>query len=256
MSSPASDVGHVAEKDELLHKDIQNHAANTTEHHVGGLVLDLAEKAGDRQDGMAPIDDIEHVMDKIKTLTVDECRTIIQKVLKEHEYDYNFASGLREKLTNLLRGPADGDTTEEWELKLKTETAVGHFYSWYPEVRSVTEPTDDKDIPCETLRAHLLGYMWAIIAQFTNSLFNSRWPAITLSSAVAQILLYPCGKALAWALPDWGFNFRGQRVYLNPGPWSYKEQMLSTIIVDVGLTSAYCFWNIQTQTVYFGDRFV
>jgi len=256
MASPASDAVHATEKDESLHKDIQKHATNSTEHHVGGLVHELAEKAGDRADGMAPIDDIEHVMDKIGTLTVDDCRAIIEKVLKDHEYDYNFSSAQREQLTKLLQGPAEGESTEEWELKLKTDTAVGHFYSWYPEVRSVTEPADDPTIPVETIRAYFLGLMWAIIAQFTNSLFNSRWPAITLSSAVAQILLYPCGKALSWALPDWGFNFRGQRVSLNPGPWTYKEQMFSTIIVDVGLTSAYCFWNIQTQTVYYKDTWL
>lgn len=108
-------------------------------------------------------------------------------------------------------------------------------------------------MPCETLRAHLLGYCWACIAQFINSLFNSRFPAITFQSQVAQILLYPCGTFLAWVLPDWGFTIGGKRHSLNPGPWSYKEQVLSTIIVDVGLTSAYVFWNIQTQEIYYED---
>ncbi|KAK0648566.1 oligopeptide transporter protein [Cercophora newfieldiana] len=256
MASPHPEFRHAAEKDEHSHTEIHKHGTESSDHGVGGFVHDLAEKAGDGADGMAPIDDIEHVMDKIKTLTVNECRAIIKKLLKDHEYDYNFASSQREKLANLLGGPVDGETTEEWELKLKTETAVVHWYSPYPEVRSVTEPTDDPSIPCETIRAHFLGYMWAIIGQFTNSLFNSRYPSIGLSSAVVQILLYPCGMLLAWVMPDWGFNFRGQRVSLNPGPWSYKEQMLSTIIVDVGLGSAYCFWNIQTQTVYYKDTWL
>ena len=63
----------------------------------------------------------------------------------------------------------------------------------------------------------MLGYTWAVIGQFVNSFFNSRFPAITFQSAIAQILLYPCGTALAWALPDWGFTFRGTRHSLNPG---------------------------------------
>jgi len=217
MASPPPPVGDLAEKHD------EKHDAEPQEvigHDVHGLVHQLAEKAGDREDGMAPIDDIEHVMDKIDTLTIEECGAILQKLLKDHEYDYNFASSQREKLTKLLQGPAEGESTEEWELKLKTETAVNHFFSPYPEVRSVSEPTDDPSIPAETLRAHFLGYMWAIIAQFTNSLFNSRFPTITLSSSVAQILLYPCGQALAWALPDWGFQFRGRRISLNPGAWS------------------------------------
>ncbi|KAH6656150.1 oligopeptide transporter protein [Truncatella angustata] len=227
-----------------------------TVRDVEDAVQNLTEKLGDNQNGLAPMDDIHYVVDKIDTLTVDECKAIIQKLLKDHEYDYNFSSSQRVKLAALAEGPLEGQSIEEWELELKTETAVNKFYSPYPEVRAVTTPTDDVNMPAETIRAHLLGYIWAVIAQFTNSLFNSRYPTITLTSAVVQILLYPCGKLLAAVLPDWGFNIGGKRVSLNPGPWSYKEQMLSTIIVDVGLTSAYCFWNIQTQTVYYHDQWL
>ncbi|KND86496.1 Oligopeptide transporter 2 [Tolypocladium ophioglossoides CBS 100239] len=227
-----------------------------TVHKVEASVHNLVEKLGDRDAGTAPMDDIEYVMDKIDTLTIEECKIIIEKLLKFHEYDYNFSAVQRTKLADLIEGPLEGQSTEEWELELKTEAAVNKFYSPYPEVRAISAPTDDVNIPCETIRAHLLGYIWAILAQFTNSLFNSRFPQITLTSAVAQILLYPCGKLLAWVLPDWGFTVGGKRISLNPGPWSYKEQMLSTIIVDVGLTSAYCFWNIQTQTVYYKDQWL
>lgn len=219
---------------------------------IAGVVENFAKS----HDVRVPLDDVEYVMDKIAVLSVDDCKEIIRDLLKYHEYDYNFANSQREKLAALLEGPAEGETTEEWELALKTQAAVNKFYSPYPEVRAVTTPTDDPDIPCETIRAHLLGYMWAILAQFTNSLFNSRFPAINLTSAVAQVFLYPCGRLLEWVLPDWGFTFRGKRVSLNPGPWSYKEQMLATIIVNVGYTSAYCFWNIQTQTVYYHDTWL
>ncbi|KJZ76510.1 hypothetical protein HIM_04239 [Hirsutella minnesotensis 3608] len=220
-------------------------------------IVGLAQKLDETgQDGIAPLEDVEYVMDKVDTLTIDECKAIIEKLLKDHEYDYNFSSTQREKLAALVQGPLEGQSTQDWELELKVETAINKFYSPYPEVRAITTPTDDVDMPCETIRAHLLGYIWAILAQFTNSLFNSRFPTITLSSAVAQILLYPCGTFLAFALPDWGFTFRGTRVSLNPGKWSYKEQMLSTIIVNVGLTSAYCFWNLQTQTIYFKDAWI
>lgn len=62
--------------------------------------------------------------------------------------------------------------------------------------------------------------------------------------------------ALAWALPDWGVAVRGTRVSLNPGAWSYKEQMLATVIVDVSIYSTYCFSNIQTQTVFYHDAWL
>jgi OPT family small oligopeptide transporter len=217
----------------------------------------LAEKVGENQEGgVAPLDDIEQVMDKVDTLTVEECRRHIEQLLKDHEYDYNFSAAQRRKLEGLLVGPNEHERAEDWELQIKTEAAINIFYSPYPEVRAVTTPEDDPNILCETIRAHLLGYFWAVIGQFVNSFFNSRFPAITFQSAVAQILLYPSGTLLAWILPDWGFTVAGKRHSLNPGPWTYKEQMLATIIVDVGLTSAYVFWNIQTQTVYYQDTWL
>ncbi|KAH0275478.1 OPT-domain-containing protein, partial [Aureobasidium melanogenum] len=200
--------------------------------------------------------DVEAVMDKVIALGIEECRNLIEKLLEDHKYDYNLTHSQKEKLKSLLDGPAEGQSQGEWEILLKKETAINVFYSPYPEVRSIARPHDDVNITCETIRAHLLGYLWACIGQFVNSLFNSRYPTITITSSVAQIFLYPCGLFMAWALPDWGITIFGKRHSLNPGPWTYKEQMLSTIIVNVGLTSAYVFWNIQTQQVYYKDRWL
>jgi OPT family small oligopeptide transporter len=234
------------EKDPSLEKD----------HVVVDTVHDLTEKLGAIQGEVAPLDDLEHVMGKVETLTIDECRTIIEELLKNHVHDYNFSEAQRAKLESLLAGPGEHERTEDWELMIKSEAAINKFYSPYPEVRAVTTPEDDPNILCETIRAHLLGYIWAVVAQFVNSFFNSRFPAIQFQSSIAQVLLYPSGTALAWALPDWGFTIGGKRHSLNPGPWTYKEQMLSTIIVDVGLTSAYVFWNIQTETIYYHDKWL
>lgn len=58
-----------------------------------------------------------------------------------------------------------------------------------------------------------------------------------------------------WAkvFPDWGFNFRGERYSLNPGPWSYKEQMFSTIIFSVanGPGGTYYVVSIVTRAFAF-----
>ncbi|KAK5115240.1 hypothetical protein LTR62_001440 [Meristemomyces frigidus] len=219
-------------------------------------VTNLAEKMGDGTDGLAPVEDIEHVMDRVAMLSIDECRQIITELLENHQHDYNFAESQRSRLKALLLGPREGQSEAEWELEFKSETAINKFYSPYPEVRAVTTPDDDPTMLCETIRAHLLGYLWACAAQFVNSLFNSRFPQIVVQSAVLQVFLYPCGLALAWALPDIGFKVGKTRVSLNPGPWTYKEQMLSTLIVNVSYTSAYVFWNIQTQTVYYGETWL
>ena len=86
--------------------------------------------------------------------------------------------------------------------------------------------------------------------------FNSRFPQVNITSAVMQVFLYPCGMLLAWILPDWGFRAFGTRISLNPGPWTYKEQILATLIVNVSYTSAYVFWNIQTQEIYYGQQWL
>jgi len=102
-------------------------------------VVELTEKLGDTiPDGVAPIDDIELVLDKVQLLTVDECRSNIEKLLKDHEYDYNFSAAQKHKLESLLAGPKEDQSTEDWELQMKTETAVNKYFSPYPEVRSVT----------------------------------------------------------------------------------------------------------------------
>ncbi|KAJ6787667.1 hypothetical protein PWT90_09570 [Aphanocladium album] len=230
----------------------------THHQHTDAEVQALEAKLGGDAEGLgAPMDDVEYVMDKIEAMTVDEAREILRTMLKEHEYDYNFSQALRDRMATLLAGPPEKDDTGgDWVTEIKTVAALNKHYSPYPEVRAITTPDDDEDMPCETLRAHFLGLVWAVIGQFTNSLFNSRFPNISLGSAVVQILLYPCGMALALVLPDWGFTVRGTRVSLNPGPWSYKEQMLATIIMDVSINSAYCFSNIQTQAVYYHDTWL
>lgn len=94
----------------------------------------LAEAAGDKITGLAPEGDIEFVMDKIAILTVPECRRLLTELLDKTTHDYNFPETLRHKLENLMAGPLEGQSEDDWELELKTETAINRFYSPYPEV--------------------------------------------------------------------------------------------------------------------------
>ncbi|UNI13290.1 oligopeptide transporter 6 [Purpureocillium takamizusanense] len=234
----------------------EKHGPSASAVGVDPTPQEIREQLGGQGDQIPPLDDIQYVTDRVRLLTVEECQNINTKMLEDHANDYNFSEQLREKLATLAQGPSNKQSLDDWELQLKTETAVNRFFSPYPEVRAVAIPTDDVNMPCETIRSHFLGLAWAVVGQFTNSLFNSRFPSIVLSSPVTQLLLYPCGLFLAKILPDWGLTVRGKRVSLNPGPWTYKEQMLSTIIVNVSLTTAYCFFNIQTQTVYYKDQWL
>jgi hypothetical protein len=52
---------------------------------------------------------------------------------------------------------------------------------------------------------------------------------------VIQILLYPCAKCLEWLLPDRGVTVFGVRHSLNPGRWTFKEQMFATITYNIAI---------------------
>jgi OPT family small oligopeptide transporter len=79
-----------------------------------------------------------------------------------------------------------------------------------------------------------------------------------LSNSVIQILLYPCGKFLQTILPDWGVTVFKTRHSLNPGPWTFKEQMFATITFNIAIytTNSYGMILVQRSPVYYGLGFI
>jgi hypothetical protein len=107
-------------------------------------------------------------------------------------------------------------------------------------------------------RAYFLGIGWAVIGTFMATFFNSRFPAIGLGGSVIQILLFPCAKILETVLPDWGVTVWGVRHSLNPGPWTFKEQMFATITFNIAIysTNSYTMILVQRSPVYYGLKFI
>lgn len=153
-----------------------------------------------------------------------------------------------EKLKVLVQGhDSYGGSLEAYETEVKVEAVLINFHSPYPEVRAVCDPFDDQTVSCDTMRAYFLGLVWTIIGTGVNQFFSPRLPNISLSGGILQILMLPCGRLLE-LLPNWGFAFRGKRYDLNPGPWTYKEQMFASVIFNVSIGGAYAaFYNIITQ---------
>ena len=50
----------------------------------------------------------------------------------------------------------------------------------YPEVRSAVANTDDPDMPAGTLRAWMLGLLWAIVIPGVNQFYFFRFPNVTV----------------------------------------------------------------------------
>lgn len=220
------------------------------------------------------------MLEKIQYLSLDQSREIISEYLEKHisdvnipaeEYDFierlyqaeslgnsqtkllkkatekqDFAEETGEVDNSLMSLGSSGHVIVDPELQLRLEAGIIAYWSPYPEVRSVTDPYDDPSIPCETFRVYLIGLIWTVLGTFINTYFQDRQPSIALSSAVVQLFVYPCGK-LSEFLPHWGFTIRGFTFELNPGPWTYKEQMLATICYNVSSVAAYVVSNIQVQ---------
>lgn len=186
--------------------------------------------------------------DKYKAVSVKQCLDILEIAIEHHDDDVNFPQDVMEKIKLLVKGPqAYGSDIESYEREVKVEAVLINFHSPYPEVRAVSDPFDDINMPCDTLRAYFLGFFWTIIGTGVNQFFSPRLPSISLSSDILQILILPCGKMMEY-LPNWGFSIFGRRYTLNPGPWTFKEQMFASIIFNVSIGGAYAaLYNIITQ---------
>ncbi len=217
------------------------------------------QRKSNHADDIAPDADIMHIFDKIQAMSEDEALDILVRAIEFHKDDQNFPEPTMTKIKLLVQGPkASSEVTSDYDFDLKAEAAIIHYHSPYPEVRSVTDAYDDPTIPVETLRAYVLGLAWMGGATALNTFFSPRQPTITLSGTVLQLLLAPCGFFLARVLPDWGVTVFGTRHSLNPGPWSYKEQMFATIIFNVGNNAGgtYYVYLVQKLPQYLDQKWV
>ncbi|KAJ7323290.1 oligopeptide transporter [Mycena albidolilacea] len=121
----------------------------------------------------------------------------------------------------------------------------------YPEVRSAVANTDDPTIAVSTLRAWTLGLLWAILIPGLNQFFFFRYPSVTVTGIVAQLLSLPLGRLWYRVLP----NVKIFGLEVNPGPFSIKEHVLVTIMATVGYGSAYATDIVAVQRVYYNQTY-
>ncbi|KAI0327741.1 OPT oligopeptide transporter [Cubamyces sp. BRFM 1775] len=121
----------------------------------------------------------------------------------------------------------------------------------YPEVRSAVANYDDPSMPVNTLRAWLLGIIWAMIIPGVNEFYYFRYPSIMVGGIVAQLVSFPIGRAWARWLP----NVKILGVSLNPGIFTIKEHVLITIMAGVGAQAAYATEIIAVQRVWYKQNF-
>ncbi|OBA20920.1 OPT-domain-containing protein [Metschnikowia bicuspidata var. bicuspidata NRRL YB-4993] len=231
---------------------------------------------------------VSYMMEKIDHLSVPDAVGILEEFAAQHSDDVNIKTDDFEFIERLLasaptsptnaidavfdeKNDSNEKTVQErewndseygeydifdWALQVKTEAGIIEFHSAYPEVRAVTEPYDDVELPVETLRVYIVGIIWTCIGAFINEFFLERQPSISLSAAVVQIFLYPSGTFLAWVLPKRKIKIWKWSIDLNPGPWNHKEQMLATLFYSVSGGTPYVSYNIPVIKMdkYYGIK--
>jgi OPT family small oligopeptide transporter len=120
----------------------------------------------------------------------------------------------------------------------------------YPEVRSAVANTDDINMPVGTVRAWFLGIIASIILPGVNQFFFFRYPSVTVGGLIAQLITYPLGRLLAWAVP----RVKVFGVPLNPGPFTIKEHVMVTIMVNIGVYTAYATDIVAVQRVFYNQN--
>ena len=98
-----------------------------------------------------------------------------------------------------------------------------------------------------TFRAWVIGLIWAIVVPGLNQFLFFRYPSVTISGLVAQLLSFPMGRAWARFMP----NVTVFGVAINPGPFTIKEHVLTTVMATVASGSAYATDIVAVQRVYY-----
>jgi hypothetical protein len=136
-----------------------------------------------------------------------------------------WGDGLGAEMKESMDDPADGQ--DQWYEE----------DSPYAEVRAAVSNLDDPDMPALTLRSWVLGMFVCLVVASANTFFYFRSPSPTIPYMVVQVVVYPMGKFLAWALPireftmpKWlgGFSFS-----LNPCPFNVKEHTVIAMMATV-----------------------
>ncbi len=124
----------------------------------------------------------------------------------------------------------------------------------YAEVRAAVRNYDE-DMPCNTIRAWVIGMSLIFLGASMNTLFSLRNPSIGLGALIAQIIAWPMGHGWAKVMPKRQFTTFGLKWSLNPGPFNIKEHAIIVVMASVSFSVAYATDIILAQVVFYKQDF-
>ncbi|KAK9463926.1 OPT oligopeptide transporter protein-domain-containing protein [Lipomyces oligophaga] len=211
-----------------------------------GFIIERIKKSDDLEDIF--VEDAEFIIEKLKTMEIDEALEILTEATVYFKGDMNFPLKSMDKIHLMLKGAeAYGQGEELYDLDVRLEASMIKFHSPYPEVRSVCSPIDDPTMRAETFRVYLIAGLWTSFAAFVNNMIYWRQPHFNLTSQVIQLLILPTGQAYSKIVPNWRIGAGKYKFELNPGPWTFKEQMLATIMANAGVSVSIFLYYMPTM---------
>lgn len=115
----------------------------------------------------------------------------MSQVRELHEHDQNFPTAALDKIKYFLDEPeveSNPDKHAELIHEMKLEALLVTENSPYAEVRAVVDNWDDPTLPVFTIRTWVIGVVLAAVGAFINQLFFIRYPAVSISANVAQLI--------------------------------------------------------------------
>jgi OPT family small oligopeptide transporter len=172
----------------------------------------------------------------------------LRNLKEHHHWDPNLPDDVEDELDEALNTSDKG-----------AQVGLAHELldnSIYPEVRAAV-PNIDEGGHSNTLRAWVIGMLFATIGSALNMLFSMRQPYIVIPSYIAQVVAYPVGKAWERFMPNKKFKFFGIECNLNPGVFSKKEHALVVIMANAtfGGGAAYATDVLLAQRAFYGQNF-
>lgn len=169
-----------------------------------------------------------------------------EEVLEEEKRPEQHTSKISVELT------ADEATEIAIDL-IDLEYSIDSDNSPFPEVRANVPNTDDPSLPVNTVRMWFLGIVFTMIGSGINQFFSMRYPSVTITSLVAQLISYPIGCALAKALPIKTVRLFGRwDLELNPDHhFNIKEHAVITIMSNLSFGASWATDIIQAQKAFY-----
>ncbi|KAI2637584.1 small oligopeptide transporter [Hypomontagnella submonticulosa] len=181
--------------------------------------------------------------------TGTEVLNTLKKFEEQHKLDPNLPI---EELNDVDAAIATGDA----EKGIEIETVLVEENSPYPEVRAAVR-NYDVELPANTIRAWVIGFILCTIGSAVNMLFSLRNPTIQITTYVIQLVAYPIGLGWDMIFPDRQFNVFGVKFNFKPGRFNFKEHVIIVVMSNAAYGGGFLYATdvLIAQQVFYKQNF-